>query len=85
MASPIAHRSAEWSAKNVVSQIDSVDRDLAAEERPRPVPRRRDGFERDARRAAAERLVVTVKARYRRPPPDRRILTALPTWSDASF
>jgi hypothetical protein len=85
VASPIAHRSAEWSAKNVVSQIDSVDRDLAAEERPRPVPARRDDFERDARRAAVERLIVTVRARYRHPPPDRRILTALPTWSDASF
>jgi hypothetical protein len=30
-------------------------------------------------------LVVTVTARYRRPPPDRRILTGVPTWSDASF
>src|ERR1700691_674169 len=82
----MAHRSAEWSAKNVESQMDSVERDLAACPRPRAPELRPEDFERDApRRADDERLVVTVKARYRRPPPDRRILTAPPTWPDASF
>jgi hypothetical protein len=86
VARPIAHRSAEWSAKKVVSQMDSVERDLADPARPRAWELRREDFERDApRRADDERLVVTVTARYRRPPPDRRILTGLPTWPDASF
>jgi hypothetical protein len=86
VARPIAHRSAEWSAKNVVSQTDSADRDLlVVAARPRLVVPRPDDFRPDApRRAAVERLVVTVRARYRRPSPDPRIPIPLPTCSDAS-